>query len=140
MLRWPRNQAGRDGHCTSRKDWHAMRAVVYDRYGPPEVQRLEEVERPIPKDDEALIRIHATTVNRTDCGLRSAEFFISRLVTGLRRPKKRILGLELSGEVAVTGPSVTQFAVGERIFGVTGSGAHAEFVCMSEDAALAQMP
>ena len=117
-----------------------MRAVVYDRYGPPEVQRLEEVERPIPKDDEALIRIHATTVNRTDCGLRSAEFFISRLVTGLRRPKQRILGLELSGEVAVTGLAVTQFAVGERIFGVTGSGAHAEFVCMSEDAALAQMP
>jgi NADPH:quinone reductase-like Zn-dependent oxidoreductase len=64
-----------------------MRAVVYDRYGPPEVQRLEEVERPIPKDDEVLIRIHATTVTRTDCGLRSAEYFISRFVTGLRRPK-----------------------------------------------------
>jgi NADPH:quinone reductase-like Zn-dependent oxidoreductase len=117
-----------------------MRAVVYDRYGPPEVQRLEEVERPIPKDDEILVRIHATTVTRSDCGLRSAEYFISRFVTGLRRPKQRILGLELSGKVAVIGRAVTQFAVGDRVFGVTGSGAHAEFVCLGEDAALAPMP
>jgi NADPH:quinone reductase-like Zn-dependent oxidoreductase len=117
-----------------------MRAVVYDRYGPPEVQRLEEVERPVPNDDEVLIRIHATTVNRTDCGLRSAEFFISRFVTGLRRPKQRILGLELAGEVAVRGLAVTQFGVGDRVFGVTGSGAHAEFVCLREEAALALMP
>ena len=58
-----------------------MRAVVYDRYGPPEVLRLEEVERPVPGDDEVLIRIHATTVNRTDCGLRSAEMFITRFFT-----------------------------------------------------------
>jgi NADPH:quinone reductase-like Zn-dependent oxidoreductase len=117
-----------------------MRAVVYDRYGPPEVQRLEEVERPVPKDDEILVRIHATTVSRTDCGLRSAEYFISRFVTGLRRPKQRILGLELSGKVAVRGRAVTQFVVGDRVFGVTGSGAHAEFVCVREEAALAQMP
>jgi NADPH:quinone reductase-like Zn-dependent oxidoreductase len=64
-----------------------MKAVVHDRYGPPEVLRLEEVERPVPKDDEVLVRIHATTVNRTDAGLRSAEVFISRFVTGLLRPK-----------------------------------------------------
>ena len=61
-----------------------MRAVVHDRYGPPEVLRLEEVERPVPEDDEVLVRIHATTVNRTDCGLRSAESFFSRFFTGLR--------------------------------------------------------
>jgi len=117
-----------------------VRAVVYDRYGPPEVQRLAEVERPVPKDDEVLIKIHATTVTRTDCGLRSAEYFISRFVTGLRRPRQRILGLELAGEVAEIGAAVTEFAVGDRVFGATGYGAHAEFVCLSEDAALARMP
>jgi NADPH:quinone reductase-like Zn-dependent oxidoreductase len=117
-----------------------MRAVVYDRYGPPEVLRLAEVDRPIPKDDEVLVRIHATTVSRTDCGLRSAEYFISRVVTGLRRPKEPILGVEFAGEVAAVGTAVTQFAVGDRVFGAKGSGAHAECVCIREDAALAQIP
>ena len=74
-----------------------MRAVVHDRYGPPDVLRVEEVERPVPNEDELLVRIHATTVNRTDCGLRSAEFFISRFFTGLLRPKRKILGMELAG-------------------------------------------
>ena len=74
-----------------------MRAVVYDRYGPPEVQRLAEVERPVPKDDEVLIKIHATTVNRTDCGWRSAHPFFVRVFLGLRRPQRRILG----GDVAI---------------------------------------
>jgi NADPH:quinone reductase-like Zn-dependent oxidoreductase len=76
----------------------AMRAVVQDRYGPPEVLRVADVERPAPKDDEVLIRVHATTVIRTDCGLRSADPFVTRFVTGLRRPK-RTLGVELAGEV-----------------------------------------
>ena len=97
-----------------------MRAVVHDRYGPPDVLRLEEVERPVPKDDEVLVRIHATTVNRTDCGLRSAEVFISRFVTGLRRPKRKILGMELAGEVEAVGAAVTEFAVGDEVFGVKG--------------------
>jgi NADPH:quinone reductase-like Zn-dependent oxidoreductase len=119
-----------------------MRAVVFDRYGPADVLRLAEVEQPVPKDDEVLIRVHATTVSRTDCGLRGAEFFISRAVTGLRRPKPqmRILGTELAGEVAAVGAGVSEFAVGDRIFGAPGLGAHAELVCMRESAALAQMP
>ena len=99
-----------------------VRAVVHDRYGPPEVLRLEEVERPVPKDDEVLVRIHATTVNRTDCGLRSAEYFISRFFTGLRRPKRRILGSELAGEVEAVGAAVTEFEVGDEVFGVNGLG------------------
>src|SRR6187200_963477 len=66
-----------------------MRAVVYDQYGPPEVQRLEEVDRPVPADDELLVRVHATSVTRTDAGLRSAELVISRFVTGIVRPKDR---------------------------------------------------
>jgi NADPH:quinone reductase-like Zn-dependent oxidoreductase len=117
-----------------------MRAVVHDRYGPPDVQRLDEVERPVPKDDEVLVRIYATTVNRTDCGMRSAEPFIVRLFAGLRRPRRRILGMELSGAVEAVGATVTKFAVGDHVFGVTGFGAHAEFACLPESAPLARKP
>ncbi len=117
-----------------------MRAVVHDRYGSPDVLRLEDVERPTPKDDEVLVRIHATTVNRTDAGLRSAEMFISRFFTGLLRPKRKILGMELAGEVEAVGAGVSEFAVGDEVFGVNGSGAHAEFICMRESAPLAHKP
>ncbi len=117
-----------------------MRAVVHDRYGPPDVLRLEDVERPVPEDDEVLVRIHATTVNRTDCGLRSAEYFISRVVTGLRGPKRRILGMELAGEIEAVGAAVGEFAVGDEVFGVSVAGAHAEFICMRESAPLAHKP
>jgi NADPH:quinone reductase-like Zn-dependent oxidoreductase len=117
-----------------------MRAVVYDRYGGPEVLRLEEVEPPVPKEDEVLIKVHATTVTRTDAGLRSAEYFISRFFTGLLRPKRKILGMELAGEVEAVGAAVTEFQVGDHVFGVRGSGAHAEFVCMRESAPLAHKP
>jgi NADPH:quinone reductase-like Zn-dependent oxidoreductase len=117
-----------------------MRAVVYDRYGPPEVQRLAEVEQPVPKDDEVLIKIHATTVNRTDCGWRSAHPFFVRLFIGLRRPQRLILGGELAGEVVGVGSAVRDFAVGDRVFGVSGFGAHAEYVCVRQDRTLTQMP
>jgi NADPH:quinone reductase-like Zn-dependent oxidoreductase len=117
-----------------------MRAVVYDKYGPPEVLRLEDVERPVLAEDEVLVKIHATTVNRTDTGLRSAEFFISRFVTGLFRPRRRILGMEFAGEVEAVGATVTEFQVGDHVFGVKGSGAHAEFVCVPESAPLAHKP
>jgi NADPH:quinone reductase-like Zn-dependent oxidoreductase len=126
----------------TRNNSDRMRAVVYDRYGPPEVLRLEEVERPVPKDDEVLLKVHATTVNRTDTGLRSAEYFISRFLTGLLRPKRKIPGTELAGEVEAVGPAVTEFEVGDHVFGVSASaaGAHAEFVCLPESAPLAHKP
>jgi NADPH:quinone reductase-like Zn-dependent oxidoreductase len=117
-----------------------LRAVVHDKYGPPDVLRLEEVERPVPEDDEVLVKIHATTVNRSDCGWRSAKPFIARYFTGLRRPNRRILGSELAGEVEAVGGAVSQFEVGDRVFGVNYFGAHAEFVCMPEDRPLTQMP
>ena len=117
-----------------------MRAVVHDRYGGPDVLRLEEVKRPTPGDDEVLVRIHATTVTRTDCGLRSADYVISRLFTGLLRPKRKILGFELAGEVEAVGAAVTEFRVGDRVFGVKGFAAHAEFACIRETAPLAHMP
>src|ERR1700694_3633691 len=119
-----------------------MRAVVYDRYGPPDVLRLGEVEKPVPKDDEVLVRVRATTVSRTDCGLRSAEMFISRFVTGLRRPKQRILGSDLAGVVEAVGATVTEFKAGDHVFGINPwkFGAHAEFLCMRASAALGRMP
>ena len=106
----------RDGN-DEETEGEEMRAVVYDRYGPPEVLRLEDVERPVPKEDEVLVKIHASTVNRSDCGLRSAEYFITRFFTGLLRPKRKIVGSELAGEVEAVGATVTEFAVGDRVFG-----------------------
>ena len=117
-----------------------MRAVVHDRYGPPEVLRLEEVERPVPRDDEVLVRIRATTVNRTDAGLRSAEFFISRFFTGILRPRNRILGMEFAGEVEAIGAAVVEFKVGDEVFGGNGAGAHAEYIAIPERAPLAHKP
>ena len=116
-----------------------MRAVVYDRYGPPDVLRLEDVERPVPAENELLVRIRATTVTRTDAGLRSAEYFISRFVTGLLRPKRRILGIEFAGEVEAVGDAVTEFEPGDHVFGVK-SGAHADFVALRESGPVAHMP
>ncbi len=117
-----------------------MRAVVYDRYGPPEVQRLEDVARPVPKEDEVLVRVHATTVNRTDCGWRSAKPFFVRYFIGVRGPKQKILGMELAGEVEAVGAAVTDFEVGDQVFGVKSFGAHAEFVCVREGGPLADKP
>jgi NADPH:quinone reductase-like Zn-dependent oxidoreductase len=117
-----------------------MRAVVHDRYGPPEVLRLEEVERPVPNDDEVLIKVHATTVNRSDCGWRSAKPFFSRFFTGARRPKRRILGSEVAGEIEAVGAAVSSFQVGDHVFGVGGFGAYADFVCRRESDPLAHKP
>ena len=120
-----------------------MRAVVFDKYGPPEVQRLEDVERPVPQEDEVLVKIHATTVTRSDCGIRSAKPALIRLFFGLRRPKQRILGTELAGVVEAVGAAVREFAVGDHVFGSTNSfksGTHAEFICMKESAPLVLKP
>ncbi len=117
-----------------------MRAVVYDKYGPPDVLRLADVDRPVPAEDELLVRIQATTVSRSDCGWRSAKPFITRYFTGLLRPKRKILGMELAGEVEAVGAAVTEFKVGDRVFGVKGWGAHAEFVCIRESAPVAHKP
>ena len=116
-----------------------MRAVVHDRYGPPEVLRLEDVARPVPKEDEVLVKVHATSVTRTDCGFRAAEPFFSRVFTGLLRPKRRILGMELAGEVEAVGAAVTEFEVGDEVFGIRG-GANAEYICVRESGVLAHKP
>jgi NADPH:quinone reductase-like Zn-dependent oxidoreductase len=119
-----------------------MKAVVQDRYGPPEVLRIEEVERPVPKDDEVLIRVRASTVTQTDTHARRADLFLWRFVLGLRRPRWRTLGVELAGEVEAVGSAVREFKVGDEVFGqpVTLFGAHAEYICVPERAALAHRP
>ena len=126
-----------------------MRAVVYDRYGAPDVLRLEEVERPVPKEDEVLIKIHATAVTRSDCATREANrrsglavTLISRFISGIRRPKQRILGSEMAGEIEAVGAAVSEFAVGDEVFGTSGFrfGAHAEFICIRESARIAPKP
>jgi NADPH:quinone reductase-like Zn-dependent oxidoreductase len=117
-----------------------MRAVAHERYGPPEVQRLVEVDRPKPADDELLVRVHATSVTRTDAGLRSAEIFISRFVTGVTRPREHILGMEFSGTVEETGAAVSDVAPGDEVFGIVPSGAHAEFLTVRARGAVAPKP
>jgi NADPH:quinone reductase-like Zn-dependent oxidoreductase len=119
-----------------------MRAVVHDRYGPPEVLHLAEVERPVPGDDEVLVKVHATTVNRTDCHRRAADPFLWRFMAGLRRPKHRILGGEVAGEVDAVGAAVSEFAVGDQVFGTSGPrlGAHAEFMCRQASGLIAHKP
>ena len=117
-----------------------MKAVVFDRYGPPEVLRVAEIERPVPKEDEVLVEVHASTVNRSDCGFRGAHPFFSRFFTGLIRPKYRTPGMEFAGEVVEIGRAVTQFAVGDEVFGVKGSGANAEYLVIRETRGIAHKP
>jgi NADPH:quinone reductase-like Zn-dependent oxidoreductase len=120
-----------------------MKAAVYTRYGPPEILQLREVPRPVPKDNEILIRVHATTVNRTDCGFRKPEYpLIVRSINGLFKPKRTILGSEFAGEIEAVGKDVKSFRKGDQIFGLTGDrfGAHAEYVCLPEEASIAPKP
>jgi NADPH:quinone reductase-like Zn-dependent oxidoreductase len=119
-----------------------MKAAVHTRYGPPEVVRISEVEKPAIKDDEVLVKIHATTVNRTDCGFRAAKPFIVRFFAGLIRPRATVLGGEFAGVVEAVGSGVTSLKIGDRVFGYSERswGAHAEYLSMPEDGPLAAMP
>lgn len=93
-----------------------MKAAIYNSYGPPEVLVVKEVQTPTCKDNEVLVRVHTATMNRTDTGCRSANYFISRFFTGLLRPKQPIGGSEFAGEVIEVGVQVTGFKVGDRVF------------------------
>jgi NADPH:quinone reductase-like Zn-dependent oxidoreductase len=119
-----------------------MKAAVHTSYGPPDVVRIAEVEKPTARDGEVLVKVHATTVNRTDCGFRTAKPFFVRFFTGLVRPRVAVLGSEFAGEVEAVGSGVRSFEVGDRVFGFSGSrfGAHAEYMATPEDGSVAAMP
>jgi NADPH:quinone reductase-like Zn-dependent oxidoreductase len=122
-----------------------MRAAVLDRYGPPEVLRVDEVERPAPARGEVLIRVHAATVNRNDCAWRRGSPFVQRAASGWRRPKAGILGNEFAGAVIEVGTEVSRFAPGDEVFGVRaylseGFGAQAEYLAVAATSALAHKP
>jgi NADPH:quinone reductase-like Zn-dependent oxidoreductase len=117
-----------------------MRAVVHDRYGPPEVLRVAEVERPVPKEDEVLVRVHASTVTRGEAmGVRHAEYKFVRVVTGIRRPRRTTFGSEFAGVVEEVGPSVTELRPGDEVFGVR-VGANAEYLAVRESGVIAPKP
>jgi len=115
-----------------------MKAIVYTKYGSPNVLQFEEVEKPAPKDNELLIKIYATTVNRTDCATIRAIPFFSRVIIGLLKPKKQIPGTEFAGEIEAIGKSVSSLRVGDRVFGFDdqGSGSHAQYMTIKEERAI----
>jgi len=115
-----------------------MKAIVYTKYGPPDVLELREVDKPAPGDNEVLIKVYATTVNRTDCATIRAIPFFARIMTGLLKPKKQTPGTEFAGEIEEIGKNVTSLKVGDRVFGFDdqGSGAHAQYLKISEDYAV----
>ena len=119
-----------------------MKAIVYQKYGPPDVLELKEVEKPIPKDDEVLIRVYAATVGISDVMTRKGAPFLTRFFTGIIRPKNPISGAEFSGEIEAIGNDVKRYKRSDQVFGadLSGLGAYAEYKCLPEDAVLAIKP
>jgi len=124
-----------------------MKAIVYEKYGPPDVLELRDVPKPTPKDNEVLVRVCATTVTKYDCWCRSSTAptgfgLLMRMASGIRKPKQPILGTELAGEIEAVGKDVRLFKEGDQVFGDTGmsSGTNVEYICLPEDGAVAIKP
>ncbi len=119
-----------------------MKAVVFERYGAPDVLGLQTVPRPLPSSGEVRVKVHASTVNRTDTATLRAHPFFARAMTGLLRPKMRTLGMDFAGEIDLLGADVDAFAIKDRVFGISPDmfGAHAEYLCVPADGAIAHIP
>jgi len=122
-----------------------MKAAVCTRFGPPEVLQTKMIDKPIPKDNEVLVKIHATTATKFDCWIRNSSRmfrFLMRLVTGIRFPKDTLLGTELAGEIESVGKDVTSFKIGDQVFAYLGMrmGAYAEYICLQEESVMATKP
>lgn len=116
-----------------------MKAVAYQKYGKPDVIALKEIEKPVPKENEVLIKVYATTITAVDSIFRNGNNFFARLATGITKPKKEILGFEFSGGVECVGKDVKLFKAGDQVFGVSES-AHVEYICLPEDGAFIIKP
>ena len=119
-----------------------MKAVLHTKYGPPTLLKILDINKPTPKDNEVLIRVHATTVNRTDCAMLRAKPFIMRFFTGLLKPNKPILGTDFAGQIEAVGKNVTAFKMGDRVFGLDDGGlcSHAQYMTLQQDKAIVVMP
>jgi NADPH:quinone reductase-like Zn-dependent oxidoreductase len=119
-----------------------MKAAIHTQYGPPEVVEVKDVQKPIPKENEVLVKVYASTVNRTDAGFRSAEYFVSRFWSGLFRPKQQTLGCEFSGVIDAIGSEVQSFKIGDKVFGYNDIhfGGHAEYMTIAENDAITTLP
>ena len=119
-----------------------MKSAIRRKYGPPEVIKIENIEKPTPKDDEVLIRVVATTVNRTDCANLTAKPFIMRFVVGFFQPRKIILGTDFAGEIVAIGKNVKSFKINDRVFGFSdlGSSSQSEYITLSEKGNLLPIP
>lgn len=119
-----------------------MKAIISTSYGSPEILQLQEVERPVPKENEVLIKIHAASVTKAETMMRTGKPYIGRLFTGLSKPKNSISGTSFAGEVIETGETVKLFKAGDRVFGenITNFGTHAEYVCVQEDGIISVLP
>ena len=125
-----------------------MKAIVYTEYGPPEVLQIKEIEKPHPKNDEVLIKVHSTEVTKADCEMRSFNFAVKwfwlplRLAWGVFKPKKQVLGGYFSGEIEDIGKNVSRFVIGDQVFGATRMrfGAYAEYLCLPSSYTLVKKP
>ena len=119
-----------------------MKAIVSTKYGPPEVLQLKEVEKPVPNENEILVKVKATTVNRTDCANLTAKPFIMRFIQGCFRPKMSIMGTEFAGKVETVGKNITAFKTGDKVFGFDdiGLASYAEYTVLSKNTAMTTMP